>query len=415
MKPVTKPSLRLALGLLALTFAAMHFANAAHAQSSLGIGVNDGMAPTTGPFAHILMWINLRQQEFYRALATAMKAMRQDNSKIWILIGLSFAYGIFHAAGPGHGKAVISSYMVANEVALRRGVLLSFVSALLQGLTAIVVMLLAYFVLRGTTISMTDAAWFMEIMSFALVTLFGAWLLWRKLGTSILRLFGRAPAYSLSAAHAGHSHGGHSHGGHSHAGHSHAGHSHVGHSHAAHSHSAHALQVHDDHDHVHDHSHDHHDHAAREHHHDHGAHDHAHHDHAHHDHAAGEVCETCGHSHAPDPALLSGDRFDWRTAWSAVAAVGIRPCSGALIVLSFALLNGLWLGGLLSVLAMSLGTAITVSALATLAVTAKNWAVYFAGDGRMGNRIHSIVEIGGAAFVFLFGLLLLSASLTGSV
>lgn len=401
----SKPSLRLAFGLMALTFAVMHFANAAHAQSSLGIGVNDGMAPTTGPFAHILMWINLRQQEFYRALATAMKAMRQDNSKLWVLIGLSFAYGIFHAAGPGHGKAVISSYMVANEVALKRGILLSFVSALLQGLTAIVVMLLAYFVLRGTTISMTDAAWFMEIMSFALVTLFGAWLLWRKLGPAVLRLFGKGPAYSLSAAHAGHSHAGHSHAG---------GHSHGAHDHAAHAHS-HALHAHDDHDHAHGHSHDHHDHGAHEHHHDHGGHDHGAHDHAHHDHASGEVCETCGHSHAPDPALLSGDRFDWRTAWSAVAAVGIRPCSGALIVLSFALLNGLWLGGLLSVLAMSIGTAITVSALATLAVTAKNWAVYFAGGGRMGNRIHSIVEIGGAAFVFLFGLLLLSASLTGSV
>ncbi|MEI9418436.1 nickel/cobalt transporter [Mesorhizobium sp. Cs1321R2N1] len=392
----SKPSLRLAFGLLAIAFAVMHFANAAHAQSSLGIGVNDGMAPTTGPFAHILMWINLRQQEFYRALATAMKAMRQDNSKLWVLIGLSFAYGIFHAAGPGHGKAVISSYMVANEVALKRGILLSFVSALLQGLTAILVMLLAYFVLRGTTISMTDAAWFMEIMSFALVTLFGAWLLWRKLGPSVLRLFGKGPAYSLSAAHAGHSHAGHSHAG---------GHSHGAHDQAAHAHS-HALHAHDDHDHGHGHSHDHHDH---------GGHDHSAHDHAHHDHAGGEVCETCGHSHAPDPAMLSGDRFDWRTAWSAVAAVGIRPCSGALIVLSFALLNGLWLGGLLSVLAMSIGTAITVSALATLAVTAKNWAVYFAGDGRMGNRIHSIVEIGGAAFVFLFGLLLLSASLTGSV
>ncbi|UVK47253.1 nickel/cobalt transporter [Mesorhizobium sp. AR07] len=392
MNPVTKPSLRLAFGLLAITFVMMHFASTAHAQSSLGIGVNDGMAPTTGPFAHILMWINLRQQEFYRALATAMKAMRQDGSKIWILIGLSFAYGIFHAAGPGHGKAVISSYMVANEVALRRGILLSFVSALLQGLTAVAVMLLAYFVLRGTTVSMTDAAWFMEIMSYVFVTLFGAWLLWRKLGPSVLRLFGRRPAYSLSAAHAGHSH----------AGHSHAGHSHAAHSHSVQAHS-HALHGHEDHDHAHGHSHDH----------DHGAHDHAHaaHDHAHHDHAAGEVCDTCGHSHAPDPALLSGDRFDWRTAWSAVAAVGIRPCSGALIVLSFALLNGLWLGGLLSVLAMSLGTAITVSALATLAVTAKNWAVYFAGDGRMGNSIHSIVEIGGAAFVFLFGLLLLSASL----
>ncbi|MER9656314.1 nickel/cobalt transporter [Mesorhizobium sp. M0152] len=374
----------------------MHFANTAHAQSSLGIGVNDGMAPTTGPFAHMLMWINLRQQEFYRALATAMKAMRQDGSKLWVLIGLSFAYGIFHAAGPGHGKAVISSYMVANEVALRRGILLSFVSALLQGLTAVAVMAVAYFVLRGTAVSMTDAAWFMEIMSFVFVTLFGAWLLWRKLGPSVLRLFGRGPAYSLSAAHAGHPHGGHSHASHSPAGHSHAGHSHAAHSQSAHAHS-HALHVHDDHDHAHDHSHDHHDHGAQ--------------DHARHDHAAGEVCETCGHSHAPDPALLSGDRFDWRTAWTAVAAVGIRPCSGALIVLSFALLNGLWLGGLLSVLAMSIGTAITVSALATIAVTAKNWAVYFAGDGRMGNRIHSIVEIGGAAFVFLFGLLLLSASL----
>ncbi|TIV67184.1 MAG: delayed-early response protein/equilibrative nucleoside transporter [Mesorhizobium sp.] len=397
-----KQSLRLALGLAAATLVITHLPNVAHAQSSLGIGTNDGMAPTaSGPFAHILMWINLRQQEFYHSLAAAMKAMRQDGSKLWLLVGLSFAYGIFHAAGPGHGKAVISSYMVANEVALKRGIMLSFVSALLQGLTAVVVMVLAYFVLRGTAVSMTDAAWFLEISSFVLVTLFGAWLLWRKAGPAILRLFGAGPAYSLSAAHAGHSHGGHSHDGHSHARHSHA----DTHSQALHAHHDHA---------VHAHSHEAHDHSAHDHHHhDHAAHDH---DHAgHHHHGPGEVCETCGHSHAPDPALLSGDRFDWKTAWSAVAAVGIRPCSGALIVLSFALLNGLWLGGLLSVLAMSIGTAITVSALATIAVTAKNWAVYFAGDGRIGNRIHSIVEIGGAAFIFLVGLLLLSASLTGGV
>jgi ABC-type nickel/cobalt efflux system permease component RcnA len=205
---------------------------------------------------------------------------------------------------------------------------------------------------------MTDAAWFLEIMSYLFVTAFGAWLLWRKAGPSISRLFGAGAAHSLSAAHAHH-----------------------GHSHDHHGHN-----------HLHLHAHEGHDHAA---HHHHGI----------------ETCASCGHSHAPDPALLSGDRFDWRTAWSAVVAVGIRPCSGALIVLSFALLNGLWAAGILSVLAMAIGTAITVSILATLAVTAKNWAVHFAGDGRMGNRIHTIVEIGGAAFVFLFGLLLLSASL----
>ncbi len=131
-----------------------------------------------------------------------------------------------------------------------------------------------------------------------------------------------------------------------------------------------------------------------------------------HEHGPGEVCETCGHSHAPDPAMLTGDRFDWRTAWSAVAAVGIRPCSGALIVLTFAFLNGLWLGGILSVFAMSLGTAITVAALATLAVTAKNWAVALAGDGRAGNAVHSVIEIGGAALVMVLGLTLLAASLS---
>jgi ABC-type nickel/cobalt efflux system permease component RcnA len=110
--------------------------------------------------------------------------------------------------------------------------------------------------------------------------------------------------------------------------------------------------------------------------------------------------------------VLSGERFDWRSAWAAVVAVGIRPCTGALIVLSFALLNGLWLGGVLSVLAMGIGTAITVSLLATIAVTAKDWAVVLSGEGRLGSRIHSIIEIAGAAFVFLFGVLLLSASLS---
>jgi ABC-type nickel/cobalt efflux system permease component RcnA len=205
---------------------------------------------------------------------------------------------------------------------------------------------------------MTDAAWFLEIASYVFVTAFGAWLLWQKAGPLLRRLAGAGPAHSLSAAHA----------------------------HAAHAH---------DHAHGHHHSHGH-------------DHDHGHHHH-HHD---GEVCATCGHSHAPDPALLAGERFDWRTAWSAVAAVGIRPCSGALIVLSFALLNGLWLAGILSVLGMALGTAITVSVLAILAVTAKNWAVMLAGDGRLGNTIHTVIEIGGAAFVFLLGLLLLSASLS---
>ncbi|HEV2898062.1 MAG TPA: nickel/cobalt transporter [Pseudaminobacter sp.] len=362
---MNKTATRIVFAILAITYVLTHFLGHAHAQSSLGIGANEAVAPSTGLFAGWMNWINVQQQDFYRSLTGALKGMREDGGQVWLLVGLSFAYGIFHAAGPGHGKAVISYYMLANEVALRRGIMLSFVSAFLQALTAIVVMALVFLVLRGTAVSMTDATWFLEVASYALITLFGAWLLWRKTGPRIAGLFGGNPVRSLSAAHA------------------HSGHDHVR-------------------DHTCSHDHAHHDHSHA-HSHDHAAHSHTH--------AAGEVCATCGHSHAPDPAMISGDRFNWKTAWSAVAAVGLRPCSGALIVLSFAFLNGLWAGGVLSVFAMALGTAITVSALATIAVTAKNWAVAIAGDGRAGNRVHATIEIAGAAMVFLLGLALLGASL----
>jgi ABC-type nickel/cobalt efflux system permease component RcnA len=290
--------------------------------------------------------------------------MRHDPAKAWILIGISFAYGIFHAAGPGHGKAVISSYMLANEVALRRGVVLSFLSAMIQAVTAIILITLAFFILRGTALSLTDAEWAVEIVSYAMVAAFGAWLLWRKLSALMPRRRHAAAAASLSAA-----------------------------------------SVLDAHDHAHSRSHE----TAHVRH----AHDHAHgHGHDHH-HAPGEVCAECGHSHAPDPALLGAERFDWRAAWSAVTAVGLRPCSGALIVLTFAFLNGLYLAGIASVFAMAAGTAITVSILATLAVTAKNVAVKVAGEGRVSGIVGSVFEIGGALLVLLFGLALLAASLQG--
>ena len=231
-----KTTVRVTFGIIATAYVLTHFLGHAHAASSLGIGTNEATAPATGIFAHWMNWINVQQQGFYRSLTGALKAMRDDGSKLWLMVGLSFAYGIFHAAGPGHGKAVISSYMLANEVALKRGILLSFVSAFLQALTAIIVMTLAFLVLRGTSVSMTDATWFLEVASYALISAFGAWLLWQKAGRRILGLFGVNPAYSLSAAHAhahSNSHAAHSHSHASAHSHSHStSHAHAGHSHA---------------------------------------------------------------------------------------------------------------------------------------------------------------------------------------
>ncbi len=84
--------------------------------------------------------------------------------------------------------------------------------------------------------------------------------------------------------------------------------------------------------------------------------------------------DDCGHLHAPDPRTL-GAGFSWRAALATVAAAGARPCSGSLLILVFALAQGLFVVGVAAVAAVSLGTAITTGALASLAVFAKGLAV----------------------------------------
>ncbi|PRD42705.1 delayed-early response protein/equilibrative nucleoside transporter [Phyllobacterium phragmitis] len=362
---------------LASVTAGLIFTGHAWAQSSLGIGANEVAMQPVGPFAHVIQWIMTEQRNFYLAMTGALKAMREDPWQAAILIGLSFVYGIFHAIGPGHGKAVISSYMIANETALKRGVFLSFVSSILQAFSAILVVGLAWLVLRGTSVSMKDTARYMELASYALVIVFGLWLLRRKVpllfaarsqeanaaepsgGFAVEALAFSSPGVwegAVSEKSRGLTNGRGKR---------------LNYNRAL---PAGAMP----------------DHAYQ---------------------GTGETCAACGNNHAPDPAQLSGD-FNWKTAWSAIMAVGLRPCSGALIVLTFALLNGLVLGGILSVFAMALGTFITVAALATMAVMAKNLALKFAGSGVMSVKLQAIIEIGAALFIVLVGVLLFTAALT---
>ena len=91
----------------------------------------------------------------------------------------------------------------------------------------------------------------------------------------------------------------------------------------------------------------------------------------HHDH--GDDASAWGHAHAPEPEELAGPG-GWKRGLSAVVAVGLRPCSGAILVLVFALAQGLFWAGVVSTFVMGLGTAITVAVIATIAVSAKAWA-----------------------------------------
>jgi ABC-type nickel/cobalt efflux system permease component RcnA len=102
---------------------------------------------------------------------------------------------------------------------------------------------------------------------------------------------------------------------------------------------------------------------------------------------------------------------------AAIIAAGIRPCSGSILVLVFALSQNLFFYGVLAAIAIGVGTAITTSALAMFAIWAKSAALKIArshAEARAAILIQGL-EVLAAALVFTIGTSLLYASATGLV
>jgi nickel/cobalt exporter len=220
---------------------------------------------------------------------------------------------------------------------------LSFASALMQALVAVLIVGISAWLLNATAKTMCGAERAIEILSYALIAAFGARLVWTKGGGFFRALQAERPAPALAAAH-------------------------------------------------------HHDHGHHRHDHEHGH----HHDDAHvHD-------AHCGHSHGPTPAELAGPG-GWRRGLGAIFAVGIRPCSGAILVLVFALAQGLFWAGVAATFVMGLGTAITVATIAVIAVSAKDLARRLSA-GREGGvaLLMRGIEFGAAGLVVLLGVGLLA-------
>ena len=299
----------------------------------------------------IVGWVLAKQALFYRALAGMIRAAKSDGFALWGLMGISFVYGIFHAAGPGHGKAVISSYLLANEETWRRGITLSFAAAVMQSLTAVIIVGVAAMLLGATAKLMGDTVRVIEMVSYGLIVLLGARLLWVKGSGFIAAL--------------------------------------------------HALKAKPENTKTETHDHCYCNHAPTP------SHDSFHcHQAAHHQHEP-EILPW-GHVHGPEPQELSGPG-GWGRGLSAIVAVGMRPCSGAIIVLVFALAQGLFWAGIASTFVMGFGTAITVAAIATLAVGAKALAKRVASRPTgYGDVFIRAIEFAAAALVLAFGALLLT-------
>lgn len=277
------------------------------------------------PHSGLMAWAMSMQQGYYRDMARAVRAFNLEHSMTaaWALLAISFLYGIFHAVGPGHGKVVVSSYLLANEDDLWRSILIAFLSSFAQAVTAILVVGVLAILLGLAHRTTLDSVPLIERASYLLLCLMGGWLIWRAVA-------GR-------------------------------------------------------HNHSHDHPHDEHEHA--------------------HDHH--------GHAHMPGPEALR-QAHGMREMAGMVLAVGLRPCSGAILVLLFALAQDAFVIGAFSAFAISIGTALTVSALALLTVFSKNMALRLAGktDGIWAKRLELMLRLAGGGLILLMGLTLLIASFT---
>lgn len=261
---------------------------------------------------------------FHDRIALDLTALHDGGSPAAFatLVAAGFLYGVFHAAGPGHGKVIIGSYMLADDHALRRGLLITALSSLLQAVVAIALVLVLFYGL-GLARETTEyaAAWF-EAFSFALVALVGGFLFLRGLRGALGVWRG----------------------------------------------------------------------------------------HRHRHHAGG----CCDHAHGPDAAQISTAQGPLAIA-AIIASVGLRPCSGALILLFFSCLLGEVWAGIAATLAMALGTALTTGAIATAAATSRRGILRAVGQSEARVAILSAaIKIIGGLVIALLGVMFCVSSLPGA-
>lgn len=298
------------------------------------------------------------QRTLHSMLASHIQAVSNDAYKYGgALVILSFVYGVFHAIGPGHGKAVIVTYLGSNKQSVWKGIFISFTAAILQSVIAV---LLVSTLARFLKFKLADVQGYgadIASVSYLLVILLGCMVLvgFVKRWIALRRAMPKSkPRDANSRLHE----------------------------------QTHPLVQSQDHDHAHGHSHA-------------------------HTHEQDAGC-GCSHSHLP-----SQDESVWQTLM-VILSMGCRPCSGAIVVLIYAHLVGVYSFGMLATLLMGVGTGLSISLIAVGTLYARSLLERFiqVSDNE---TVHSasaydvyLRGIGGVVLVGLGWSLYSAASLSGA-
>lgn len=218
------------------------------------------------------------QRHIHESMTAQLTALRDGSSltPLWLLLAISFAYGVFHVLAPGHGKVIVGSYFLGNRARWREAISAGAIMAIGHTITAVAIVTVLYLILGLGQLRVLSDARYVELAGYGAIAVIGCWLFWRS-------WHGSKPGCS----HCGHHH--HPHG-------------------------------HDDH-------------------------------HTHH------------HEHAHADSNRSA-----RRGTSLFAATSLVPCTGSMIILLFTLAQQILWAGILAVLAIALGMALTVTAIALVAI-----------------------------------------------
>ena len=275
-----------------------------------------------------LLTIQSIQRGLHARLSDALRAIQADG--LWasiILTVFSFVYGVLHAAGPGHGKVIISTYLLSHESQLRRGIALSFAAALTQGLTAVVIVSFAFELMKLSMVQTRGIVNHVEVVSFAMIALVGFYITCMQAQSLRRKVYISAKSIDNCA----------------------------------------------------------------------------------------DASKKCDHHHGPGANELEKE-LSLRSFIGIILSIGIRPCSGAVIVLLLAFSLGHVVAGLFAVLAMSLGTAIAIALLAAFSVyfrrTAQRIMQSKPDTRHLVGVIPTTLCILGGGLIFIFGLSFFISALT---
>lgn len=269
-------------------------------------GILHSMTSSVTAFvANAMAPLQRTMNESLAAITRSLQGSRSLGGLLFVML-ISLAYGMFHAAGPGHGKTIVSSFFLANDAKLRHSVVIGYLIAVVHALAALAVVLILYYVIRGLfSTGIEQANHYIQLITFGVIAIIGA-----------VILVGRIRG--------------------------------------------------------------------------------THHHHLHHHHDENQP-----------------DGVSFRNLVAIAIPAGAIPCPGAVAIILFALSLNMLGVSILSVVSISVGMGLTISLTGAIVILAKKGAMkaFGHGHGQENPIARRVIEIGGAALLFLFGLVFFLAQL----